>query len=117
MNEAVERWGNLLDGRSNPLKITLKERRRMKADGVTAFYIFRDGCFTTWKAVNGSWDPLKRTLSFEKGTVCILDTPTMPIVVSSAPGATFRIMAGDTAISHGIMIDANDLGKLQEGME
>ncbi len=118
MTKPAEYWADILDGRTNPLKITMKEKRQMKADGVAAFYLICDGGLTYWKArgaINGVWDRAMRKLHFEKGTVSILYTSTIPIIVSSAPGATFRIMAGDTAISHGIVLDAIDLGKFLEG--
>ncbi len=118
MTVFTDYWARCLDGREYPLRITEEERARMKADGVIAFYGDSDDLLEACGAIEDEWGAYGGlSLCFERGVVSAVWTNGkggLPawMTMASVPVESFSIIEDGTVQSRGIVVNANDLGKL-----
>ncbi len=119
MSVFTDYWARCLDGREYPLRVTEEEKAQMKADGVVAFYGQSDDLLEACGAIEDEWGAYGGlSLCFEKGVLSAVWTHggRLPawITLASVHGEPFAIIEDGNVQSRGIVVIANDLGKLLE---
>lgn len=119
MTATTEHWAKILDGREYPLHVSEDEKAQMRADGVVAFYGQSDDELEARGAICDEWGAWGgKILIFEKGVICAVwtDFGKLPswVTIASVPGVPFDIVEEGEVQSRGIVVNASDLGELQE---
>ena len=122
MGVYTEYWAQCLDGREYPLRITEDEQAQMKADGVVAFYGQSDDELEARGAIYDEWGAWGgRALIFERGVISAVWTHGRKLpawmTLASVHCEPFSIIEDGEVQSRGIVVYANDLGKIREEEE